>query len=120
MPTTAILCGIILTLIGVIGYVYAVTNNNASLTALIPALFGNLLIILGVLARLKEGLRKHLMHAALLVALVGFIATAGRLISRLSELSSTPAVLSQAAMAIVCLAFVVLGIRSFAAARRNR
>lgn len=119
MPVTAILFGIILTILGVAGYVVAVTNNNASLTALIPALFGNVLIILGVLAQLKENLRKHLMHAAFLVALLGFIATAGRLISRFGDLTATTAVISQGVMAVVCLAFVILAVRSFAAARQS-
>ena len=120
MPATAILFGAVLILLGIIGYVVAVSNNNASVTALIPAFFGIALAVLGVLSQLKEGLRKHLMHVAVVVALLGFIATAGRLISRLSELTATPAVISQAVMALVCLVFVVLAIRSFAAARRNR
>ena len=120
MPATAILFGAVLILLGIIGYVVAVSNNNASVTALIPAFFGIALAVLGVLSQLKEGLRKHLMHVAVVVALLGFIATAGRLISRLSELTASPAVISQAVMALVCLVFVVLAIRSFAAARRNR
>lgn len=120
MPATAILFGVILILLGIIGYAVAVTNNNASVTALIPAFFGVALAALGALAQLKESWRKHLMHGAVIVALLGFIATAGRLISRLSELTASPAVTSQAVMAIVCLVFVVLAIRSFAAARGNR
>jgi glucose uptake protein GlcU len=120
MPVTAILYGAILIVIGIVGYVYGVMNDKASITALIPAAFGIVLAALGLASQAKEGLRKHLMHAALVVALLGFIATAGRLLSRVSELSASPAVISQALMAIVCLAFVVLGIRSFAAARRNR
>lgn len=120
MPATAILFGVVLILLGIIGYAIAVTNNNPSVTALIPAFFGIALAALGALAQFKESLRKHLMHAAVIVALLGFIATAGRLISRLNELTASPAVISQAVMAIVCLVFVVLTIRSFAAARRNR
>ena len=120
MPTTAILCGVILIVIGVAGYVNGTMNDKASITALIPAFFGIVLAALGLASQAKENLRKHLMHAALVVALLGFIATAGRLLSRISELSASPAVISQALMAVVCLAFVVLGIRSFAAARRDR
>ena len=120
MPITAILCGVILIVIGIVGYVHGVMNDKTSITALIPAFFGIVLAALGFASQAKEGLRKHLMHAAVVVALLGFIATAGRLLSRMSELTASPAVISQALMAIVCLAFVVLGIRSFAAARRNR
>lgn len=120
MPLTAIICGIILIILGIVGYATAVMNNNASITALIPAFFGIVLAGLGAVAQTMENLRKHLMHAAVVVALLGFFATAGRLISRLSQLTVSPAVISQAIMAIVCLIFVVLAIRSFAAARRNR
>jgi hypothetical protein len=119
MPATAILCGVILILLGIVGYVIAVMNDNASFTALIPAVFGIVLAGLGAISQAKEGLRKHMMHVAVIIALLGFIATAGRLISRLSQLTASAAVISQAVMAVVCLIFVVLAIRSFAAARRN-
>lgn len=119
MPTTAIICGMLLTLIGIAGYFYGVMNDKASLTALIPALFGTVLEVLGVLARAKESLRKHLMHAAVVVALLGFILTAGRLLMKISEITMSPAVVSQLAMAAVCLAFVLLAVKSFADARRQ-
>ena len=48
------------------------------------------------------------------------IAAAGRLIMKISELTMSAAVISQIAMAAVCLAFVLLGVKSFAAARQNR
>lgn len=120
MPTTSIVCGVLLILIGIAGYISGVMSDRASITALIPAFIGLVLALLGVVAGVKEGLRKHLMHAAVIVALLGFMATAGRLVSRISELSASAAVLSQASTAIVCLAFVILAIRSFAAARRER
>lgn len=118
MPSLSIFCGAILILIGVAGYVNGMMTDKASVTALIPSFIGILLALLGGLSLRMEGLRKHLMHAAVAIALLGFIATAGRLISRLSEITMSPAVLSQASTAAVCLVFVVLAIRSFAAARR--
>ncbi len=118
MPNVAIVCGALLILIGITGYTSGVMSDKASITALIPAFFGIVLNTLGLLAKMKEDLRKHLMHAAILVALVGFIAAAGRLVLRFGELSMTPAVISQIAMAIVCLIFVILAIKSFAEARR--
>lgn len=120
MPATAILCGVVLIILGIVGYVIAVMNDNASFTALIPAVFGIVLAGLGAISQAKENLRKHMMHVAVIIALLGFIATAGRLISRLSQLTASAAVISQAIMAVVCLILVVLAIRSFAAARRNR
>ncbi|MEO7658997.1 MAG: hypothetical protein ABIV48_05225 [Pyrinomonadaceae bacterium] len=120
MPIAAIVCGMLLTFIGIAGYVYGTMNGNPSLTALIPFAFGTVLEALGFVARAKEDLRKHLMHGAVVIALLGFIMTAGRLMMTFNTLSLTPAVLSQAGMALVCLIFVVLAIRSFSAARQNR
>lgn len=119
MPTTSIACGVLLIIIGVIGYVHGMMSDKASVTALIPAFFGLVFVILGVLANAKESLRKHLMHGAVIIALLGFILTAGRLISKLSELTMSAAIVSQIAMAVVCLIFTILAIRSFAAARKN-
>lgn len=119
MPSTSIICGVLLILIGLIGYGNAMASGNASFTALIPAVFGIVIAGLGLVAKAKDGLRKHMMHVAVIFALLGFFATAGRLISKLGELTMSPAVIAQASMAIVCLVFVVLAIRSFAAARRQ-
>lgn len=119
MPSTAIVCGTVLVLIGILGYINGLTTDKASVTALIPSFFGIVLILLGVLARSKDNLRKHLMHAAIVVALLGFIATAGRLVSKLGEITYSAAVVSQVSMAFVCLLFIVLAIKSFADARRN-
>ncbi len=120
MQTISIICGILLIAIGAAGYIHGVSVDKASITALIPAFIGLIIGLLGILAGRKESLRKHLMHAAVVVALLGFIATAGRLVSKLGEISASAAVLSQASTAIVCLAFVIFAIRSFAAARRER
>lgn len=119
MPSTSIACGTLLVLIGILGYINGVMTNHASVTALIPAFFGIVLILLGVFARMREGLRKHLMHAAVIVALLGFLATAGRLVSKMSELTYSAAVVSQVSMALVCLLFVILAVKSFIDARRR-
>lgn len=119
MPTTSITFGILLVIIGASGYLYGMNTGTASITALIPAFFGIALVICGAVARTSEGLRKHLMHVAVAIALLGFIMTAGRLLMKIGELAVSPAVVSQASMAAVCLVFVILAIRSFAAARSN-
>jgi hypothetical protein len=120
MPSTSIISGILLIIIGVIGYVYGMSNDGtASLTALIPALFGLVLAGLGAAARAKENLRKHLMHAAVTVGLLGFLMTAGRLVMNLSRITLNAATVAQIAMSLVCLIFVILCIKSFVDARRN-
>jgi len=89
-------------------------------TALIPAAFGILFLIFGMVSQLKESLRKHLMHAAAVVALLGLLAVGGRLLPKLGDLTMSAAVISQLAMAAVCLVFLILAIRSFREARRAR
>lgn len=120
MPNTSIICGTLLILIGIVGYVVGATDGRASVTALIPAFFGVILLLLGVFSRTKEGLRKHLMHAAALVALLGFVMPAGMLLMRIREFTISLASMSQLAMALVCLVFVILAIRSFTQARKLR
>ena len=119
MPNTSIFFGILLIIVGAVGYINGMMNEKASVTALIPAFFGIAMAALGVVASRSEGLRKHLMHAAVVIALIGFFVTAGRLVSKFSELAMSPAVISQIAMSAICLLFVILSIRSFAAARRG-
>ncbi len=120
MPSTSINSGVLLILIGIIGYVFSIVDGNTSITALIPAAFGLLLVIFGLIARSKENLRKHLMHAAVIVGLLGFLIPAGRLVSQFSSIKVSLAVFSQAAMALICLVFVVLCVKSFIDARRAR
>lgn len=119
MPSTSIISGILLILLGIAGYIYGTANGNASLTALIPAAFGLLLAIFGFIGKQNESLRKHLMHAAVLVALLGFLIPTVRLASQAGNLSVSFAVVSQALMALICLFFVILSVQSFINARRN-
>ncbi len=120
MPTTAIGCGLSLIMIGIAGYVWGMLGDKASFTALIPAAFGIVIALLGAFAKSSESARKHLMHAALLVALIGFVIPTYRLLSNTGAITLSPGVVAQAAMALICLMFLILGIQSFATARRSR
>lgn len=113
--------GVALTLLGIVGYV---ASGGASATALIPAAQGVLLIVLGILAR-NDRLRKHVMHVAALLAVIGFAAT----VSALGKLSlllgggtveRPSAVIAQSLMAVLCAVFVVMAVRSFILARRAK
>lgn len=119
MPTTTIVSGVLLILIGIAGYIFSIVDGNHSFTALIPAAFGFILVALGSAAKAKESARKHLMHAAVLVGLLGFIIPTGRLVSKYNDLSVSLAVMSQFLMALVCLFFVILSVQSFIRARQN-
>ncbi len=95
-----------------------------SVTALIPAFVGGLLVLCGLLA-LNEQYLKHAMHAAAMVGLLGAIAGAGRGTMGLVKLAGGNEVNMRSlffvwAMAALCIAFVVMCVRSFIAARKRR
>jgi uncharacterized membrane protein len=115
MASTTIVFGILLTLLGLVGY----AMSRTSMTALIPSLFGLLLLILGFLARL-ESIRKHAMHAAAAVALIGCVGALIPLLRTPSGVRPAIAVFSQVAMVVLTAVFVALCVRSFIAARRAR
>lgn len=124
MAGFAILFGSLLTLLGLVSYFAAVFGWIAarpSSTALLPAVAGVLLIFLGFLA-LRPAMRKHAMHAAAMIGLLGAIAPVGRLITVATHqgLTASVAVISQILMAVLCAIFLVLCIRSFVTARRSR
>ena len=92
-------------------------------TALIPAYLGAVLLILGLLGQ-KENLRKHVMHAALVVGLLALFGTARSLLKLPSAFDGTAerpfAIYAQAVTAVLSIAYLSLGIRSFIQARRSR
>jgi uncharacterized membrane protein len=114
--------GVFLILVGVGTWL---VSESRSPTALIPAAFGLILAILGFLA-LKDRLRMHVMHAAVLVGLIGLIGAgvmSGRKLPALlsgGEVERPLAVISQAITALTCAVFVGLCVRSFIEARRRR
>lgn len=67
LTTITLAVGAVLTLLGIAGYAL---TGAASLTALIPSLVGVLILACGLLAR-QEKLRRHAIHGALAVALLG-------------------------------------------------
>ncbi len=128
MPYVSILCGALLIALSVDGYydIYGFVRPHAlaSPTSLIPAGFGTVLILCGLVA-LKESLLKHAMHAAAAVGLIGLLASGGMGLPKLpaylaGEAERPGAVRLQLAMAAVCLVFVLLCVGSFVAARRRR
>ena len=123
VPKVAILVGGLLCLLAAGGYVYAMlTSAYASWTALIPAFAGVPIFVCGLIANGRsDAVRKHAMHVALLVALLGTLAPLGRLPRTLAaEPLNVVAVVSMFAMMALCALFLLVGVRSFIAARRAR
>jgi len=125
MPLTTIICGVLLIALGLGGYLYGmIKDGSASLTALIPALFGVILAVLGAAAQSRGNLRKHIMHGAVVIGLLGFLATASSFLKIPALMEGTAerpaAVVSQLIMSVICLVFVVLCVKSFIDARRAR
>jgi hypothetical protein len=117
VPATTRYFGLILIVLGVASYVL---TGRTSVTALIPALFGAVLVICALVAR-NEAARKHAMHAAVAVGLIGALAALGRGVpAALSGGATRPAVLSQLVMGVLLLIYVGLGVQSFIAARKAR
>ncbi len=121
MSPITMVAGGLLVLLGIGGYAYALTTPEPSWTALIPAFFGIVLVILGWLAR-QEKLRMHVMHGAVLVGLIGFIVPVGRLATTVTKEDyqfGFPSV-SLILMTLICGVFVGLCVKSFIDARRQR
>ena len=117
MPATTRLFGLVLIVLGIASYTM---TGRSSVTALIPALFGAVFVICALVGR-NEAARKHAMHAAVAVGLIGALASLGRAIPAVMAGEATrPAVLAQLAMGVLLLVYVALGVQSFIAARKAR
>ncbi len=127
MATPTIIISIILIVDGVIGYLLGQPNpetGNVSKTALIPIFFGLPIFFCGLIAR-NEKFRKHAMHLAVMIGFLGFIGAGMRVPKSIVALNENPdgsplALISQTVMAIVCLVFVILCVRSFIQARKAK
>ena len=117
MPSTTRTLGLILILLGLVGYF---GTGRTSVTALIPAFFGAVFVILALVAR-SEAARKHAMHAAVMLALIGLIGALVRVVPAvLAGQVARPAVLAQIVMSVLLSGYIALGVRSFKEARRAR
>lgn len=121
MPIVTIVTGVLLSTMGLLGYL---ASDSRSLTALIPLAFGSLLELCGVLA-LNPARKKHAMHGASILALLGMLGSARGLPGFVTLLTGGDVALPvasvvQGAMFVICLIFLLLCIRSFRAARQAR
>ena len=118
MAPLAIAFGALLTLLGGGFYVYTGMEQP---TALIPAGFGLVLIVLGLIAR-NDKLRMHAMHGAALLGLVGFVLPACMVAKAIVNGNVFEPVKhgEQLAMSAICAIFLGLCVKSFIDVRRAR
>jgi hypothetical protein len=115
--------GVVLIVLGVASFIL---TGSVHPTALIPVWFGIVLGLCGVLANtLDSGRRMLWMHIAVTVGLLGFLFPGFMAIKEWVSAHGGPlahpaAVEEQAAMAVICLIFTALCVRSFITARRSR
>jgi hypothetical protein len=101
-------------------------GQDLSPTAAIPAVIGLILGVLGFVAVRSDMARMHVMHAAVIVSLLGVVVACVRLGMVLPATLSTGEVKSPVAfysvvlLALICAAHVGLCAKSFIDARRKR
>jgi hypothetical protein len=122
MPKLAIIFGLILDLLGVGAFV---ATGATHYTSLIPSVFGTVILLCGLLAVVRPGIRKHAMHIAATFGLFGTLGGLGMGLPKLGLLlagtAARPlAVSMQIAMGVISLIFVALCVKSFIDARRAR
>lgn len=118
MPLATQLAGFVLLMIGIGSFL---ATGSEEFTALIPAVFGAVLLGAGVLAEKDPAKRRHAMHGALLVALLGLLATAPTAFGLgAMDDASDMAVIESWLTVVVCLVYLAAGVRSFVHARRAR
>ena len=122
MAKTTMLIGALLCVLGFVSYGMGAQAGSEvrSPTALIPAGFGALLLLMGFGALVKPAARKHFMHAAAAVGLLGALGGFGMFFARVGSRGFTLATGSMLTMGVLCALLVILAVRSFIAARRAR
>lgn len=123
MPKVTIVFGLLLC--GLSAVVLLLKAEFKLGTWLIPSGVGLPLIVLGILAAAQPSARKHYMHAAVTLGLLGGLLALFQGVSQLVKLAGGAEVNSLAAgmvwaMTVICFAFVGLCIQSFIAARKAR
>ena len=123
MAKVTLVFAVLLIALGLAGFI---GTGSEHYTALIPAVLGLLLGIFGALSFSPDaGRRKLFMHINVTLGLLGFLGTAMGLIQWFQMLAGAaaknpPATESKAIMALLCLIYVALCVRSFIAARKAR
>ena len=125
MAVPTLITALLLIVVGVVSYVNGTPGDDGKVspTALIPAFVGAVLAVCGLLA-MKPNLRKHAMHLAAMVGLLGALGGFMPLIrqyNKTGEFDPTkPSAIAGELMILICAVFVGLCVNSFIQARKAR
>src|SRR5690242_12234273 len=109
MTGTTRLFGLILIVLGIASYVL---TGRTSITAMIPAFFGAAFLICAMVARRSDAARRHAMHAAVAIGLIGAIAALARGIpGAINGDPTRPAIMAQLAMGVLLVIYVAMGVQ---------
>ncbi|HEY6373997.1 MAG TPA: hypothetical protein VIX90_00595 [Edaphobacter sp.] len=115
--------GVLLVLLGILGFVYTGSTHP---TALIPCVIGLFFVFFGVMASTEDSKKRMLwMHISVTVALLVFLGTIPADIktiqlARGDALPHPVSILEKGALSLLCLLYVLACVRSFINARRLR
>ena len=100
-----------------LGVLVSIASDSSSVTSLIPAIVGAVLVLLGLGARMRPAIAHHLMHAAAAVALLVILGSLGSAIGR----GSTGwALFAQLGSVVIAGVYVGYAVASFRRARQAR
>jgi hypothetical protein len=122
MPMYAIVFGSLLTALGGVAYFspdLLAGGNARQISAASPAFIGIPIILTGLAVLVNPALRKHAMHGAALLGLLGTIGGLVPVFLRKFDLSQT-AVIVGLGMSVLSALFLALCIKSFIDARKAR
>ena len=145
MTNRTLICGLALIVIGIYGYMNGQQSADAEYamqveaqktdptveprlkdvsTALIPAIFGGLLILCAVAVIAKPDLRKHVMHLAAVIGVLGILGGVVPVLMTLSKGGgfdvTKPSIRNGLLMTLICGIFVYFCVQSFIEARKAR
>ncbi|HVL15334.1 MAG TPA: hypothetical protein VM529_22375 [Gemmata sp.] len=126
MAVPTLITAVLLIVVGIVGYTQGEPNpetGKVSMTALIPAFVGVVLGVCGLLA-FNDKFRKHAMHLAAMVGLVGMIGGFMPIVRQIKNTGEFDPLKRSAIagelMIILCAVFVALCVNSFIRARKAR
>jgi hypothetical protein len=122
MPSYAIFFGLLLSAVGVTAYVSPETLGGLKkyqITALSPAFVGIPILLAGLISLAAPGVRKHAMHGAAVLGLLGTIGGLVPAILRKFDFEQA-AVLVGLIMTVLSGLFLALCVKSFIDARKAR